>query len=59
MWLAEKSTDPQEPALGLRLHCLTDRLGYRSKLTESGTPTLRYLYKVLAHQYNPLWVSIP
>ncbi|XP_034536205.1 uncharacterized protein LOC117810467 [Notolabrus celidotus] len=59
LWLAEKQTDPQEPALGLRWHCPTDQLGYRFKAMKSETPTMRYIYKVLARQYDPLGVIIP
>lgn len=59
LWLAEKSTDPQEPALGLRWHCPSDRLGYRSKPMKSEIPTMWHIYKVLAQQYDPLGVIIP
>ena len=59
LWLAEKSADPQEPALGLLWHCPTDRLGYRSRPMESTTPTMRHIYKVLAQHYDPLGVIIP
>lgn len=52
LWLTEKSNDPQEPALGLRWHCPTDQLGYKPKPPESETPTMRYIYKVLARQYE-------
>nr|XP_061832460.1 uncharacterized protein LOC133616862 [Nerophis lumbriciformis] len=59
LWLAEKSNDPQEPALGLRWYCPSDRLGFKPKPPESETPTMRYIYKVLARQYDPIGIIIP
>lgn len=53
-WLAGKSPDPQEPALGLRWYCPTDQLGFRVKPL-----TMCHVYKVLARQYDPLGIIIP
>lgn len=58
-WLAEKNNDTQEPALGLRWHCSADQLGYKLSPPETETPTMRYIYKVLARQYDPLGIIIP
>ncbi|KAK7881385.1 hypothetical protein WMY93_029794 [Mugilogobius chulae] len=58
-WLAEKSPDPQEPALGLKWHCPTDQLSFKAKPPESQTITMRHVYKVLARQYDPLGIIIP
>lgn len=59
LWLTEKNDGLQEPALGLLWRCPTDRLSYKSKPPESETPTMRYIYKVLARQYDPLGIIIP
>ena len=59
LWIAEKSTEPQEPALGLWWNCQTDQLGYKPKPMEIEIPTIRHAYKVLARQYDPLGVIIP
>lgn len=59
LWLVEKHTDPQEPALGLSWHCLTDQLGYKVRPLEPQLPTMRNIYRVLASQYDPLGVIIP
>ncbi|KAK0140507.1 hypothetical protein N1851_022516 [Merluccius polli] len=47
LWLAEKSTDPQEPALGLRWHCPIDQLCYKPKPMESEIPTMWHVYKAV------------
>lgn len=59
LWLMEKQSEPQEPALGLRWHCLSDSLGYRTRPLETQQPTMRSMYRVLATQYDPLGVIIP
>lgn len=59
LWLSEHSSDPQEPALGLRWNCLTDHLGYKHHQVDYSEPTLRNVYKVLATQYDPLGYLIP
>ncbi|KAK0137358.1 hypothetical protein N1851_026443 [Merluccius polli] len=59
LWLMEKRTDPQEPALGLRWNCPTDTPGYKYRSMESQLPTMRTIYKVLASQYDPLGIMIP
>ncbi|XP_049330100.1 uncharacterized protein LOC111189521 [Astyanax mexicanus] len=59
LWLTEKHTDPQEPALGLSWHCITDQLGYKVRPLEPQLPTMRTIYRVLASQYDPLGVIIP
>ncbi|KAK7916727.1 hypothetical protein WMY93_012488 [Mugilogobius chulae] len=59
LWLSQYRQDPEEPALGLRWNCLTDRLGYRHRPVEYSQPTLRNVYKVLATQYDPLGYLIP
>lgn len=58
-WLAGKSPDPQEPALGLRWYYPTDQLGFRVKPPENQTLTMCHVYKVLARQYDPLGIIIP
>lgn len=59
LWLSQSRQDPEEPALGLRWNCLTDRLGYRHRPVEYSQPTLRNVYKVMATQYDPLGYLIP
>lgn len=59
LWLMEKQSDPQEPVLGLRWHCLSDSLGYKTRPLETHQPTMRSMYRVLATQYDPLGVIIP
>ncbi|XP_005167247.1 uncharacterized protein [Danio rerio] len=59
LWVSEHSSDPQEPALGLRWNCLTDHLGYQHRQVHYSEPTLRNVYKVLATQYDPLGYLIP
>ncbi|XP_059364848.1 uncharacterized protein LOC132103769 [Carassius carassius] len=59
LWLRQNHSDPLEPALGLMGHCLEDSLGYRHRTLAEDHPTMRYIYKVLATQYDPLGFSIP
>ncbi|XP_026112361.1 uncharacterized protein LOC113091129 [Carassius auratus] len=59
LWLRQNHSDPLEPALGLMWHCLEDSLGYRHRTLAEDHPTMRYIYKVLATQYDPLGFSIP
>ncbi|KAI2646026.1 hypothetical protein H4Q32_024548 [Labeo rohita] len=59
LWLQHNHSDPLEPALGLMWHCLEDSLGYRHRALAEHQPTMRYIYKVLATQYDPLGFSIP
>ncbi len=59
LWLQQTHSDPLEPALGLMWHCLEDSLGYRHRALAEHHPTMRYIYKVLATQYDPLGFSIP
>ena len=59
LWLNANKTDPQESALGLLWCCSTDTLGYKHRSIPSAEPTLRYVYRVLASQYDPLGYIIP
>ncbi|XP_061913471.1 uncharacterized protein LOC133656402 [Entelurus aequoreus] len=59
LWLSQPKQDPEEPALGLRWNCLTDRLEYRHQPVVYSKPTLRNVYKVMATQYDPLGYLIP
>ncbi len=59
LWLQQNNSDPLVPALGLMWHCLEDSLGYRLRALAEHHPTMRYIYKVLATQYDPLGFSIP
>lgn len=59
LWLAQDHTNPQEPALGLRWHPPTDTLGYRHRPLETGSPTMRNIYKILASQYDPMGFIVP
>lgn len=59
LWLNQTESDPQELALGLRWMCQSDTLGYRSRLTDHATPTMRNIYKVVASQYDPLGFLVP
>ncbi|XP_073789840.1 uncharacterized protein [Danio rerio] len=58
-WLAQSSTDLQEPTLGLRWDCINDTLGYNLRSVENVEPTLRNMYKTLASQYDPLGFITP
>lgn len=59
LWLFQQSPDLQEPTLGMRWDCLQDTQGYKNGTLESSLPTLRYIYKVLASQYDPLGYLLP
>ncbi|KAM9744816.1 uncharacterized protein ACNS7B_009326 isoform 1-T1 [Menidia menidia] len=59
LWLSHDAADPQERALGLLWHCLSDSLSYRLRSTEPAEPTMRTIYRVLARQYDPLGLLIP
>ncbi len=59
LWLQQNHSDPLELALGLMWHCLEDSLGYRPRALAEHHPTIRYIYKDLATQYDPLGFSIP
>lgn len=61
LWLSQDQAgaDPQEQTLGLRWSCQSDTLGYKHRLQESPTPTMRNIYRVLASQYDPLGFIVP
>lgn len=53
LWLFHKCPNPQEPTFGLHWDCLQDTLRVQ-ELNPGISPTdLRYIYKVLAFQYDP------
>ncbi|XP_043967022.1 uncharacterized protein LOC122827949 [Gambusia affinis] len=58
-WLAQNNLEQQEMALGLRWDCEKDELGYRYRAVPEKRPTMRYIYKVLAKQYDPLGFITP
>ncbi|XP_057679968.1 uncharacterized protein LOC130908509 isoform X2 [Corythoichthys intestinalis] len=58
-WLSQSCTDPLEPTLGLRWNCAADSLGYKYRLIEHTTLTMRTAYQVLASQYDPLGFMVP
>lgn len=59
LWLTVNKTDPQESTLGLQWHCRSDTLGYKHRTIPATEPTMRYVYRVLASQYDPLGYIIP
>ncbi|XP_077069937.1 uncharacterized protein LOC143722413 [Siphateles boraxobius] len=59
LWLTEKQWDVSESTLGLHWLCQADTLGYKARLKEPQVPTMRYVYQVLASQYDPLGYIIP
>ncbi|XP_056324239.1 uncharacterized protein LOC130237344 [Danio aesculapii] len=59
LWLSEKQWNVAESTLGLRWLCQTDTLGYKAWQRERQVPTLRYIYHVLASQYDPLGYIVP
>ncbi|XP_030609347.1 uncharacterized protein LOC115796997 [Archocentrus centrarchus] len=59
LWLTESDTDPQELALGLRWLCSSDTMGYKYRILDHPTPTLRNIYRVLARLYDPLGFIVP
>lgn len=50
---------PQESTLGLLWRCRSDTLGYKPRTIRATEPTMRYVYRVLASQYDPLGYIIP
>lgn len=54
LWLSEDRGEPQERTLGLLWNCKYDFFRYKYKLLEPQTPTLQYIYSVLARLYDPL-----
>ena len=54
LWLTANKTDPQESTLGLLWRCRPDTLGYKHRTIPVAEPTMRYVYRVLASQYDPL-----
>lgn len=59
LWLAQDKTDAPESTLGLSWLFHDDILGYKHRHVEYSVPTMRYIYKVLASQYDPLGFIIP
>lgn len=59
LWLSGKQWDVSESTLGLHWICQADTLGYKARLREPQVPTMRYVYQVLASQYDPLGYIIP
>lgn len=59
LWLSAHKEDPLESTLGLQWNCNTDTLSYRHRDIPPAEPTLRYVYRVLASQYDPLGFLIP
>ncbi|XP_063321729.1 uncharacterized protein LOC134619834 [Pelmatolapia mariae] len=59
LWLTTNKTEPQESSLGLLWRCSSDTLGYKHRAIPRTAPTLRYVYRVLASQYDPLGYIIP
>lgn len=59
LWLTTSKTDPEESSLGLLWRCSSDTLGYKHRAIPRTAPTLRYVYRVLASQYDPLGYIIP
>ncbi len=59
LWLSERQWDVSESTLGLRWTCQADTLGYKTRPREPQVPTMRYVYQVLASQYDPLSYIIP
>lgn len=52
LWLTANKTDPQESTLGLLWSCSPNTLGYKPCVIPSTVPTLRYVYRLLASQYD-------
>ncbi|KAK7929198.1 hypothetical protein WMY93_005593 [Mugilogobius chulae] len=59
LWLSAHKEEPVESTLGLMWNCSTDTLSYRHRDIPPAQPTLRYVYRVLASQYDPLGFLIP
>lgn len=59
LWLTEKEWDVSVSTLGLHWLCQADTLGYKARLKEPQVPTMRYVYQVVASQYDPLGYIIP
>lgn len=59
LWLTTSKTDPEESSLGLLWRCSSDTLGYKHRTIPRTAPTLRYVYRVLASQYDPLGYIMP
>ena len=59
LWLTANKTDPQESTLGLLWRCRPDALGYKPRIIPVTEPTMRYVYRVLASQYDPLGYIVP
>ena len=58
LWFSDNG-DPKELTLGLQWNCFTDMLGYKTRSITYHQPTMRYIYKVLASQYDPLGYLVP
>lgn len=58
-WLSQNRNDPQESTLRLKWHCQSDTFGYKPRQIKSEQRTLRYNYRVLATQYDPLGFILP
>ncbi|KAL7841401.1 hypothetical protein SRHO_G00250920 [Serrasalmus rhombeus] len=58
-WLAHEKTESGEGALVLSWNCPLDMLTYKSRVMSHGPATMRFIYKVLASQYDPLGYIIP
>lgn len=53
-WLTANNVDPQESTLGLLWRCRSNTLGYKYQSILATEPTMRYVYRVLASQFDPL-----
>lgn len=59
LWLQTNHSDHQEPALGFMRNCLDNCQGYGHHSTTESLPTMRHIYRILASQYDPLWLVTP
>lgn len=59
LWLSQDCTDPREGALGSIWYCSSDTLGYKHIPFKYETLTLCNVYRIFAHQYDPLGYIIP
>ncbi len=57
LWLTQDKSDVPESTLGLSWNWQTDTLSYKYRPLTYKNPTLRNIYKVLANQYDPLYMA--